>query len=226
MQKLTPHTDDSARRMVKRFCNQVFWLRKARHIYEELFEKEESRFLLEKTAPSFFSDLNTILQNYLLLEFAKMTDPPKSGKNENFAVENLVVSIAWPSPVKDKLQMLNEKTKLFRCYVAEARNKVLAHFDKTVFMDERTLGSFPKGEDEIFLRTLEEICNIAHEACFGSVFGQMVLAVPGDVINLKRCLLNGLAFNQLLSENEGQEKTKLYSYLQKARQENETKERA
>jgi hypothetical protein len=78
-------------------------------------------------------------------------------------------------------------------------------------------GEFPEGEDEIFLKTLQEVCDITHEACFGSIFGQMILAMPGDVINFKRALENAVAFNELLSESSGQEKTRLYSYLQKAR---------
>ncbi len=218
MLKITLHSDKNAKDMVETFCNQVFWLRITHHMYAELFEKEDSRVLVKKTASSFFSHLNTILQNYLLLEFVKITDPPKSGKNENFTVENLVMSIDWPPPAKDKLRVLSEKTKVFRGYVLQARNKLLAHSDKEAFLAGKPLGAFPEGEDEAFLKTLEEICNIAHEACFGSVFGQLLLAAPGDVIDFKKCLFNSIAFDQLLSESEGQEKIKLYSYLQKATQ--------
>lgn len=223
MLKVTSHTDESAKEAVKKFCDQVLWLRIARHIYEELFEKEESRALMEKTASSFFAHLNTIFQNYLLLAFVKMTDPPKSGKNENFTVENLVMSIDWPAPVRDKLRALSQKTKGFRSHVLEARNKLLAHTDKEAFLAEKALGTFPEGEDEVFLKALEEMCNISHEVCFGSVFGQMLLTAPGDVINLKRALLNSLAFDQLLAESEGQEKVRLYSYLEKVRQQGKAK---
>lgn len=215
--KVISHMDEGAKKAVKKFCDQVFWLRIVRHIYEELFEKEDSRTLMEKTASSFFVDLNTILQNYLLLEFVKVTDPPKSGKTENLTVDNLVVSIDWPPGIREKFRLLSEKTKGFRSRVLEARNKLLAHTDKKAFLAEKRLGAFPEGEDEVFLKALEEICDIAHEACFGRIFGQMVLAAPGDVINLKRMLANGVAFDELLAESKGQEKARLYSYLDKVR---------
>jgi hypothetical protein len=217
--------DESAKKAVKRFCDQVFWLRVVRHIYEELFEKEDSSTLMGNTASSFFADLNTILQNYLLLEFVKVTDPPKTGKKENLTVDNVVMSIDWPPGIREKLRSLSEKTKGFRNHVLGARNKLLAHIDKEAFLAEKTLGGFPEGEDEIFLKALEEICDIAHEACFGRIFGQMLLAEPGDVINFKRTLANGIALDQLLAESKGQEKMKLYSYLEKARRPGERKKK-
>jgi hypothetical protein len=101
---------------------------------------------------------------------------------------------------------LSDKSRTFRDYIRDARNKLLAHTDKKVFLSDRTLGEFPEGEDEVFLKTLEEVCDITHEVCFGSIFGQMILAMPGDVINFKRTLANAVAFNELLSESTGQEK--------------------
>lgn len=214
---MTDCKNENAKRAVKKFCDHVFWLRIVRHIYEELFENKDSHALMEKAAPSFFDDLNTILQNYLLLEFAKITDPSKSGKKENFTVENLLTTVDWPQSAKENLAILNEKTKKFRVHVLDARNKLLAHMDKGVFLAGDLLGGFPEGEDEVFLNALEEICNITHEASFGSINGQMVMAHPGDVINLKRALLNGLAFDQILAESTGEEKTRLYSYIEKVR---------
>ena len=211
------HTDEGAKKAVKRFCDQVFWLRMVRRMYKELFEMEDSLPLMKKTAWSFFEELNTILQNYLLLELAKVTDPPKSGTKENLTVANLVVSIDWPPDVREKLRSLNEATKGFRDQILEARNKLLAHLDKEAFLSQKPLGQFPEGEDEGFLKTLEEICNVAHKACFGQIFGQMVLTEPGDVINLKRALLTAAAFDQLLADSKGTEKKRLFSYLEKAR---------
>ena len=217
MPKVTSHTDEDAKHAVKRFCDQVFWLRIVRRMYKELFEMEDSLPLMKKTAWSFFEELNTILQNYLLLEMAKVTDPPKSGTKENLTVADLVLSVDWPPGVRERLGSLNEVTKGFRDHILEARNKLLAHLDKEAFLSQKPLGQFPEGEDEVFLETLEEICNVAHEACFGRIFGKMVPAEQGDVINLKRTLVAAAAFDQLLADSKGPEKKRLFSYLQKAR---------
>lgn len=210
------YTDEAAKKIVKKFCNQVFHLRVGRHIYRELFENEEAQTLMERTAASFFNNLNTMLHNYLLLEFIKITDPAKSKDKENFTVDNLVVSIDWPRKTREKLSLLSDKTKDFRSRILDARNKLLAHTDKETFLAERTLGAFPEGKDEVFLKALQEVCDVAHEACFGSIFGQMRLAMPGDVIDFKRMLENAVAFNELLSESSGKEKTRLISFFQKA----------
>lgn len=203
MKKIS-HTDEAAKKFVKKFCEQVFWLRNVRHVYKELFENEQSLILMSKTAPSFFADLNTILHSYLLLEFAKITDPAETYDKENFSVDNLIMSIIdWPQDIRDKLTSLSDKTKRFRSYVLQARHKLLAHTDKEAFLAERTLGEFPEGEDEVFLKTLQEICDIAHQACFGLIFGQMIMAKPGDVVNFKRMLEEAVAFKLSKSEVKG-----------------------
>ena len=194
-------------------------------MYEVLFENDESVTLMNKTAPSFFSNLNMILHNYILLEFSKITDPAATkGGKENFTVDNLVASIGWPRDVRDKLTDLSLRATDFRNHILSARHKLIAHTDKQAFLAEMTLGAFPKGEDEKFLKTLSEICDITHEACHGSVFGHMILAAPGDVINFRRALEDAVAFKELLSESSGQELVKLVSYLEKARRPIEHKE--
>jgi hypothetical protein len=212
-----PYTHEDAKNVVKTFCGQVFWLRTIRHIYEVLFENDESLTLMNKTAPSFFDDLNKILHNYILLEFSKITDPATTGGSENLTVDNLIESIDWPQDLQDKLTVLSNKAKDFRSHILGARHKLLAHMDKKAFLAGKTLGDFPEGEDEVFLKTLQEVCDITHEACFGTVFGQMVLAMPGDVINFRRALENAVAFNELLSESSGQDMIRLLSYLEKAK---------
>jgi hypothetical protein len=217
MLKVVSHKDERSKEVVKRFCDQVFMLRSVRHMYEELFEKEDSYAIMENTASSFFWHLNTILQNYLLLEFAKISDRAMTRKNENLTVDNLVLSIDWPQHIQERLRSLSEKTEDFRSYVLEARHKLLAHTDKATFLAQKTLGVFPEGKDEEFLKALEEICDIAHEACFGCIFGDMVVSGPGDVIDLKRTLINGLAFKQLLDESKGQERARLSFVLDKVK---------
>ena len=61
---------------------------------------------MNKTAPSFFDDLNRILHNYILLEFSKITDPATTGGNENLSVDNLIESIDWPQDLQSKLTVL------------------------------------------------------------------------------------------------------------------------
>lgn len=216
--KVIPHTAKSAKNAVKRFCDQVFWLKTINRMFEVLFEKDDSIILMEKSAHSFFYFLSMVLHDYLLLEMAKITDPATSKGKENFTIANLIESIDWPDDTREKLITLSHQANTFRDYILPARHKLIAHTDKKAFLAEMTLGAFPRGEDDKFLKTLSEICDVAHEACFGSIFGHMILAMPGDVINFVRILEGGVAFKELLDESSGDELVKLFSCLEKARQ--------
>ena len=90
--KTISYTDETAKEIVKRFCGHVHWLVRLRHTYKVLFEDEQPscQTLMEKTASSFFADLKRILQEYLLLECAKITDPATTHGHTNFTVDYLV----------------------------------------------------------------------------------------------------------------------------------------
>jgi hypothetical protein len=212
--KKVSHTDEVAAQIVKKFCNQLVCFRAVHNIYKELFENEEAHILMERTALSFFTDLNKIFHNYILLEFVKITDPAKTMGHENFTIDNLVESIDWPQDVQQELRLLSEKSKTFRKRTVNARNKLLAHLDKEVFLTDKILGGFQEGDDEVFLKTLEEICNITHKVCFNSIFGHISVAMNGDVLDLKKTLKKALAFDKLFAESTGNERAKLFSYLQ------------
>ena len=224
--KTISYTDETAKDIVKRFCDHVHWLVRVRHTYRVLFEDEQPscQTLMEKTASSFFADLNRILREYLLLECAKITDPAETGEYENFTVDSLVRNICWPDDDKNilkELESLQAKTEGFRSYIKCARNKLLAHLDRTAVLSGKPLGAFPEGKDEDFFDALQTICDITHKACFDTIYGYMssITLGGGDVINLRKTLECAVAFKKALSEGSGQNKTWLYSCLEKARHE-------
>jgi hypothetical protein len=229
--KTISYTDETAKEIVEKFCAHVHWLVRVRHTYKVLFEDEQPSCwtLMEQTASSFFADLNRILQEYLLLECAKITDPAATGNHENFTVAYLVENICWPTkqltslPDDDKdilkeLKSLRAITEDFRSYIKRARDKLLAHSDTTAFLSSEPLGAFPEGKGETFFDALQRICNITHEACFGTIYGDMspITFGGGDVISLRKTLECAVAFKAALSESSGQNKTWLNSCLWKA----------
>ena len=175
---------------------------------------------MEKTASSFFADLNRILQEYLLLECAKITDPAATSVHENFTVAYLVQKLQWPNEdTKKELESLKRITEDFRSDIECARNKFLAHLDTEAVLSGEPLGAFPEGKDKTFVDALQKICNITHEACIGTIYGDMSPITGGDVINLRKTLEFAVAFKEALSESSVQNKTWLYSCLEKARRE-------
>jgi hypothetical protein len=217
--KTISYTDESAKEIVEKLCSHVHWLVRVRHIYKVLFEDEQPscRTLMEQTASSFFADLNRILQEYLLLECAKITDPAATRRgDENFTVDHLVQKITWPEDIRKKLKPLRAVTLDFRGDIECARNKFLAHLDKDAVLSGRPLGAFPEGNDNAFFDALHRICNITHEACFGTIYGDMSPITGGDVINLRKTLECAVAFKEALSASSGQTKAWLNSCLCKA----------
>jgi hypothetical protein len=208
--------DESTRVLVKRFCDFVFRLKQVYHIGHELFHDDGARSLMERTAHAFFLDLNKILVNYFLLEVAKLTDPATSlgGRIENFTVANLIETVEWPPDCLQEIEKLNETVLSFRRYIDPARNKLLAHYDKTTVVSGDTLGTFPEGEDRRLLEVLEQMCNVLHKAAFGEILGNMVPSHTGDVLDFKRALRMAVAFDKLLSESKGGELLRLWRLLE------------
>ncbi len=223
------YTDETAKEIVERFCGHVHWLVRVRYTFKVLFEDEQPscQTLIKKTASSFFDDLNRILREYLLLECAKITDRPTTYGDTNFTVDYLVQNICWPSDKailekmaslpdghKDILQELKSLQRIaqgFREDIKLARDKLLAHLDMSAVLSSKLLGVFTEGKDKTFFCALEKLCNITHEACFGTIYGEMlpITGGGGDVINLRKALEDALAFREALSKSSGQEKTDL-----------------
>ena len=195
---------------VDKFCRYVGDLRIRHDIYKELFGDATAQKLMEQTAESFFKDIRTILHNYLLLEFAKITDPSKSGKYENFTVSNIIESNSsmFSKDALDNLCRLNDTLNTFREYIVPSakgkpsvRHKLIAHLDKNTIMQDITLGEFPENDDETFIDTLEEIASIMHKACFGEYLIRISPPVIGGVRDFKDALRKAVAFQKALSES-------------------------
>ena len=219
-------TDEKAKKIVERFCSHVHWLVKVRYTFKVLFEDRQPscRTLMEKTASSFFADLNRILQEYLLLECAKITDPATTYDDANFTVDFLVQNISWPNDKKKGLESLQADAANFRKHIKRARNKLLAHLDGEAVLSGKPLGEFPEGKDGTFFEALQKICDISHEACFGTIYGDMshVTVGAGDVVSLRKTLKCAVAFEQALLEGSGQTKAWLYSCMERAAHESKS----
>jgi hypothetical protein len=123
-----------------------------------------------------------------------------------------------PNDDKDifkKLKSLHAITEEFRKHIEPARNRLLAHLDKEAVLSGKPHGEFDEGEDRRFFDALQELCNITHEACSGTIYGDMILTRSGDVINLRKALKHAIAFDEALSESSDQIRKWLYACLKK-----------
>ena len=208
---------DIAKKDVEMFRDHIFWLKIVHYTFKELFEKTDTDFLMRGPAAWFFHDLNTILLQCFLLECAKVTDPPTSGKYQNFTVDNLIETVDWPREIRCKLKALSKKINDFsEKYIKDIRNKRIAHRDKEALRAQSIMGQFPKGEDEEFLSALTAIVKLMYQETFEKPLGSFTPSSPGDVLDLKRALAKAVALDKLYSESDGPEKKRIYAYYQEA----------
>ena len=61
--------------------------------------------------------------------------------------------------------------------------------------------------------SLEELYNVFHEECFGTIFGAISVSGPGDVRDLKKCFKKAVVFERIFKESKGPELVRLFRLL-------------
>src|SRR5215831_10418044 len=80
----------------------------AHRLFTSLFEgSAKQRDLFQSIAPYMFGDLCSALHQYVILQFAKLTDPAKSGRRKtgprfNLTSNYILEAIAWPDDIRQK----------------------------------------------------------------------------------------------------------------------------
>jgi hypothetical protein len=132
-------------------------------LYRHLFEQDQHRLrLYDEIAPLTFHDLSGIVGQYVLLQFAKLTDPAKTGRHFNLTSNYIVEMLPWPDDVRVRLAATNDRLMEFRAHIEEGRSKRIAHTDLAAQMARLDrMGGFLAGADRQFLRDLQEFVDIA-----------------------------------------------------------------
>jgi hypothetical protein len=177
-------------------------------IYRTIFRRNPLQMdLLQEIAPLCFGDLNHILIQHLLLQFCKITDPARMGKNANLTTNYILTEIDWPRKGHTKLNRINNRLMEFRRYVEVARSKRIAHYDLRMQTDQlESLGGFPEGEDRQFLLDLEGFVKIAYEHVCGMPVA-LSLAIPHDTYRVIGALLKSRLFDQCSKCTEAERAT-------------------
>ena len=78
-----------------------------------------------------------------------LTDPVFSGNDqtkENLTINNLLETLPLPPEIKSTLQGKVDDLKKITEPLKDARNKIIAHADKQVYLSNQTLGALKKEE--------------------------------------------------------------------------------
>ncbi len=189
----------NSKEIVQSFVTECEKVKMAHDLFSALFDPgdERKRELLQSVAPKTFGDLNEILVGYMLLQFAKLTDPAKTGKYENLTSNFIVEKLVWPREVKDRLSAINTRLMAFRAQIIDFRTKRGAHLDLDAHTSNpRTLGAFPQGAGVAFLRDLEEFLQVAIAHLEPNEHVTLQIAMSEDVHSLVLALAKSVAFDQ------------------------------
>jgi len=185
--------------VIQRFVVECQRTKIAHDLFQALFDQGDwQQQLFHSTAPKMFSDLNGIMMEHFYLQVSKLTDPARTQrKHDNLTTNYIVECIPWPDDVKDKLISVNGRLMAFSEHFAEYRNKRGAHLDLLANTDQqRTLGSFPEGEDGTFFHDLEEFLQIAIGHFSPDAHVSLDIAMSDDVDGLVKAIERSVAFEQ------------------------------
>jgi hypothetical protein len=192
--------------VVEEFCTLCERVALDYDLYCSLFEIDQRILdLFSSIAPMCFKDLNEILVGHLVVQFSKITDPAKSTGQYNLTSNYILSEIQWPTDVHQKLQDTNERLMAFRKKIKPARNKRSAHFDLVAQTEQQgDLGSFPKGEDEQFIRNLDTFASTAYEHTHDGNPTSIRRGMSTDTHELIKALESSILYNRCSKCSDGE----------------------
>jgi cation transport regulator ChaC len=199
---IVPMTKEERARIVNVFCEDCIWVHAMRDHFKALFESGDKRkSLLQECAKTFFGDLSLVLQEYLLLQIAKILDPHSSGAGKTNLTANYLLSLNWDSGTKAALEVEAVALNAFREKIAAARNKLLSHTDVQARVEGAELGEFLPEEEEQFWAALQRFVDAAHEDAIGGPCPIDSAAPEGDASSLIQVLVDAVDYADMVESN-------------------------
>jgi hypothetical protein len=172
------------------FRAECIWLRDCYNTFTTLFDEDETRQLLERSAAIFFGDLNRVLQEYCYLQVCKITDPAETGGRANLTVKalNNALDAAGLLKLKPEIEQHAAVMMRYRGFIKAPRNRLISHLDTKTILKGDAIGGHDPHEVTAFFEAMQNYCDEV-----GRVVGEGPLdfrwsAGAGDVIDLLRVL--------------------------------------
>ena len=172
---------------------QAIRLRQTFNTFEDLFNSgPDTKRVLEESAGSFFFELNTIMQEYLILLVCRLTGPAKFGKKDNLSTQRftkLMRDNGCLTPEnKDEIEDLDTRLRNYGEILKPARDRLIAHSDLETHANARILGQHEEERAVQFLEDLQAYCDAAGIAVGVGPLDFQGTSGLGDAIDLVKCL--------------------------------------
>ena len=104
--------------------------------------------------------LHVIGHEYILLQISKLHDPHKQGQNENLSISFFTKQECWIEEEKAEIDKIVSELDRFHQCIGPARNKIIAHNDRSTFSKNEAPGRFEEGDDEKYFKVLARLCSM------------------------------------------------------------------
>ena len=192
---------------VEAFADSCVLLRSQWAHFMTLFEGSDlKRELLYTTAPTFFSDLNRLFIEHLVLHICRLTDEAQTMGRKNLTVKFLIEHSDWSSTPDTlaKLKPISNSIHRFRKRVLPARKWFVAHLDLSAVRLDQPLGAASNDDWKQFWLDLQDFVQLMfrHHVDPNSLFHLNGIGGMSDADRLLTALRNAKLFDAVLNDQE------------------------
>jgi hypothetical protein len=192
---------------VESFADSCVLLRSQWAHFMTLFEGSDlKRELLYTTAPTFFSDLNRLFIEHLVLHICRLTDEAQTMGRKNLTVKFLIEHSDWSSTPDTlaKLKPISNSIHRFRKRVLPARKWFVAHLDLSAVRLDQPLGAASNDDWKQFWLDLQDFVQLMfrHHVDPNSLFHLNGIGGMSDADRLLTALRNAKLFDAVLNDQE------------------------
>jgi AbiU2 len=159
---------------------------------------------LQNTAHKFFSDLNHMLIEHLILQICKLTDPEMTKGKRNLTIPFLVNNADFAATPRDiaKLKKIAARIDKFRKRIGPARNKLISHLDLDAALRRKSFGGASVAAWQKFWLDLQDLVAILYKRYVDArvPFYLNGVAMMSDADQLVRAIKESTYFHVLLDD--------------------------
>lgn len=171
-----------------KFRESCIWLRNCYNTFNVLYAEADNADSLQRTALTFFTDLNTILQEYFFLQVRRITDAAETRGRANLTVARINAGLQEFSIITDSILALSNRLHHYRATTADIANRAVAHNDHATAFQEGLVGAHGEGELENFMEAVQAYTDEVGIALNLGPLDYRMQGCAGDVRDLVRAL--------------------------------------
>ena len=173
----------------KMLREQAIRLRQTFNTFEDLFNSgPDTERALEEAAGSFFFELNTIMQEYVILLVCRLTGPARSAGKDNLSTQRFTRLMHDKGCLTPDIKAFDARLREYGEVLKPARDKLIAHSDVATHASATILGQHEKERAGQFLEDLQAYFDAAGIAVGVGPLDFRHTSGPADVIDLVKRL--------------------------------------